>query len=422
MIAALLAVSLMAGAPPPNVILISVDTLRADSLGCYGSPLPASPNLDRFARESLLFEDCVCEVPLTFPSMGSMLTSKFPRTTGTRRNGLKMPKDTPLITEQFKAAGYYTFCVQSNWTLKAKLCGLDRGFDVYEDRFHTKRWGIIKPERYADEVNRVALDLLKNRPAGKPFFAWVHYSDPHAPYIKHREYNPAGIKFWQWNKKERIRARYASEVAYTDLHIGQLLAALPENTAVIFTADHGESLYEHNYLGHGRRVHQTNIHIPLIIHAPGVPAGRTKTPASGIDIGITLLALAGLPKTEGMLGMNLLDSSIPFSRTRVVETYGGAVPNVPGAKAILAERRPMRQGVLLDGWKLILNGNEVELFYLPNDPMEAHDLAQNDPGRVTPLHTLIEQWNKATHSKPDTPGETLSPDDIQALESLGYIK
>jgi len=170
------------------------------------------------------------------------------------------------------------------------------------------------------------------------------------------------------------------------------------------------------------RVHQTNIHIPLIIHAPGVAAGRTKTPVSGIDIGPTLLALAGLSKANGMLGMNLLDSSLPFSRTRVVETYGGAVPNVPGAKAILAERRPMRQSVLLDGWKLILNGNEAELYYLPNDPMEEHDLARNDPGRIEPLRALIKQWNKATHSQPDTTGETLSPDDLQALESLGYIK
>lgn len=201
--------ALVAGVSAPvNVVLISVDTLRPDHLGCYGYPLPTSPQIDRLASAGLLFEDCVCEVPLTFPSLASMMTSRFPRMIGVRRNGLRLPKEPPLVAESFQKAGYYTFCVQSNWTLKAKLCGLDRGFDVYEDDFHTKRWGIIKPERYANDVTRVALELMEKRDVSKPFFAWIHYSDPHAPYRMHLEHNPAGLKAWRLKKTARVRARY----------------------------------------------------------------------------------------------------------------------------------------------------------------------------------------------------------------------
>ncbi len=422
MIAALVVAALALAAEPPNILFVSVDTLRADRLGCYGCPLNTSPNIDRLAKEALLFEECVCEVPLTFPSLGSMLCSRFPRMTGTRRNGLKMPSEIPLVTEQFKAAGYYTFCVQSNWTLKAKLCGLDRGFDVYQDSFHTKRWGIVNPERTAEEVSRIALELLNNRPQDQPFFAWLHYSDPHAPYKKHRDYNPAGLKAWHWNKKDRVRARYASEVAYTDAHIGRVLDALPENTLVVFTADHGESLFEHGYLGHGRRIHQTGIHIPLIIRAPGLAPGRTHAPVCGTDIGPTLLGLAGLPKSGGMLGTNLMAALPPASRARIIETYGGAVPKVPGAKALMAERKPMRQGILLDGWKLILNGKDAELYCLVNDPGEENNLAEKEPARVQQLRALVEQWDKATQFNTQETEESLSQDDLQALESLGYLK
>jgi len=199
--------------PALNVLLLSVDTLRADYLGCYGHPLPASPHIDRLAQESLVFEDCVCEVPLTCPSFCAMLTSRMPRMIGTPRNGLRLSGEIPLVTEQFHNAGYYTFCVQSNWTLKKKLSGLDRGFDVYEDDFHKKRWGVIKPERPADEVTRVALACLAKRDPDRPFFAWIHYTDPHAPYQTHKGFNPAGKRAWGQGKTRRVRVAYNSEVA-----------------------------------------------------------------------------------------------------------------------------------------------------------------------------------------------------------------
>jgi arylsulfatase A-like enzyme len=408
--------------PPRNVVFLSVDTLRADRLGCYGYPLPTSPNIDNFASQAMLFEDCICEVPLTSPSFCSMHSSNFPRMTATTRNGLPISESVPLVAEVFQAAGYHTFCVQSNWTLKAKLSGLQRGFDVYEDDFHQKRWGLIKPERDGDDVSRIALDLLKKRDMNKPFFAWIHFSDPHAPYKMHKGFNPAGKKqFNVGKKKKKVRTRYDSEVAFTDAEIAKVLAALPENTAVLFVGDHGESLYEHDYLGHGRRIYQTGMHVPLIVHAPGLKPGRTARPARGIDIGPTLLGLASLPRIPGMLGLDLLNDPPPPTRPRVIETYGGAVPHLPGAKAIMADAAPQWQGVLLDGWKLLQSPKSTELYYLPDDPQELNNLADTSPEHVTRLNALITQWDTATvHAEEGE--QTLSEEDIEALKGLGYIE
>lgn len=411
-----------AGTPEhPNVVLLSVDTLRADRLGCYGYGFDTSPNVDAFAAEGLLFENVVCEVPLTSPSMGSMLSSRYPRTMGTTRNGLRMPAGPPLVQECFQAAGYETFCVQSNWTLKAKLSALDRGFERYDDDFHKKRWGIIKAERPADEVTRNALEMLDTRDAARPFFAWIHYTDPHAPYTMHRKHNPQDRRPFSARRRDKAGIKYDSEVAYCDAHIATLLAALPENTAVVFVADHGESLWEHDYLGHGRRVYQPGLHIPLIIRAPGMAPGRSAVPARGADVGPTLLGLAGIAPAPGMVGRDLLAAGADLSGPRVVETYGGAVPNLPGAKAVMADAAPMHQAVLEGDWKLIVSGRDVELFNLDTDPGEHTNLAAENPGRVAEMRSLIDAWN-AANVQAELGEGTLNEEDVQALEALGYVE
>lgn len=405
----------------PDVFIISVDTLRADRLGCYGYEYDTSPRLDAFAQGAMLYEDCVTEVPLTSPSFGAMMTSRYPRMNGAARNGMPLPATIPTLAEHFRAAGYYTFCVQSNWTLKAPLSGLARGFDEYDDGFHKKRWGFLKAERYADEVTRLSLELLEGRDQGKPVFAWIHYSDPHAPYEFHKKFNPGDRVLRKLSDEENTRARYDSEVAYTDHHIGQVLDALPADAYVLFVADHGESLHEHDYLGHGRRIYQNGVHVPLIVRGPGIAPGRSTVPARGIDIAPTVLGLAGIPRVEGMLGVDLLNDSVPDDRVRVIETYGGAVPGIPGAKALMASRPPMRQGVLAGDWKLVTGGPEIELFNLADDPEELSNLADSEADRREELAALIESWDTAT-SKEDTDAANLSEDDIEALKSLGYVE
>ena len=419
-VATLCAWGLTAGAAP-NIVFLSVDTLRADRLGAYGYGLPTSPALDEFAAGARVFEDAICETPLTNPSLGAMLSSQFPRTTGTTRNGLPMPENVPLVAEQFQAAGYHTFGVLSNWTLKDKLSGLGRGFDIYDDGFTKKRWGFLKSERDGDEVTALSLDYLEKRPTDKPFFAWIHYSDPHAPYKMHKGLNPAGKRAMIQGRKEKVRVRYDSEVAFTDREISKVLAALPANTIVVFVADHGESLFEHDYLGHGRRIYHNNLHIPLMIRGEGIEAGRSSVPVRGVDVGPTLLGLAGLPKATGMVGLDLLREEVPMDRVRVVETYGGAVPNIPGVKGAMADLGPSHRGAIHLGWKLILDGDDPELYFLPEDPGELTERLGTDPDKLEELNAFIRAWEEAAPAAGQAT-ENLDADDRKALEALGYLE
>jgi len=409
------------GAAAPNVVLVSVDTLRAGRLGCYGYLAATSPNIDQLGKQGLLFDDCICEVPLTFPSMSSMLTSRTPRTAGATRNGLHLPEEIPTVPGQFQAAGYHTFCAQSNWTLKARLSKLDRGFDRYDDKFHKKRWGLFSAERDAKDVTESALRMLAERPKDKPFFAWVHYTDPHAPYKRHKEYVRSAKPYWRMSKPEQIRARYNSEVAYTDAKLGEFLDALPGDTMVLFTADHGESLYEHGYLGHGRRLYHDNLHIPLIIRGPGVTPGRTAAPVRGIDIGVTLLGLAGLPKAPGMEGLDILHDTAPQDRVRVVETYGGAVLKLPLAKSLMADARPIYQSVVEKDWKLISSGRHAQLYHLSEDPEEIRECSAQNIERMQRMKSWLQQWDcSMAHGKPRA--VKLGSEDYAALGNLGYLR
>ncbi len=410
-----------AAAAPPNILLVTADTLRTDHLGCYGSRLGATPALDRLADGALVFDDCVCNVPLTGPSCTAMMTSLPPRMTGATRNGLPVAAGIPTVAELLRAAGWHTFCVQSTWTLKAKLCGLDRGFDTYDQDFHHRRWGLTNSERPADEVTDAALRLLHDRPAARPFFGWVHYIDPHAPYRMHRRLDPWGKPRNALSPRDWVRARYASEVAFMDRELGRLLEALPPDTIVVFTADHGESLFEHNYLGHGRRIYQDNLWVPLILRAPGIAPGRCGAPAQGMDIAPTLLGLAGVAPAPTMSGFDLLKEPPGTARQRFVETYGGAVPNVPGLKQVLAGSGPSHQGVLAEGWKLILSGNRhKELYRLPDDPGEVHDLVDDATSRLTPLSDALAAWTRSHRAAAPSVHAVLDKEDVEALRSLGY--
>lgn len=420
----MLAVILAAAMSAPNVVLISVDTLRADHLGMYGHPHPTSPHLDAVAKDSLVFDDMICEVPLTGPSFCSMFTSQYPRTTGVTRNGLRLPDEVPSIAESFKAAGYETVCVTSNWTLKADLVGLDRGFDVYDDEFKEKRWIFIKSERDAKEVTHLGLRYLKQRNPTKPLFAWFHYSDPHAPYEMHDKHRVSREADYPDDPGAEDKVHYDSEIAYTDAQIGRLLDAVPrENTYIVFVGDHGESLHEHDYVGHGRRLYHPGLHVPFFIHGPGVEPGRTDVPARGLDVGPTLLNLAGLEPPPGMVGLNVLRSDPDRERTRVVETYGGAVINLPGAKEIMANAGPELQAVLNGGWKFIVNddGEERELYFLPDDPGELRNLAASESDRVAAMAAILETWTATVEAVASEEAE-LTEEDVEALRSLGYVE
>lgn len=418
-----LILALAAGASPPDVFFISIDTMRADHLGFYGYDYKTSPNLDALAARSLVFDNAICEVPLTAPSFCSMLSSRFPRLTGVTRNGIRLPAHVPLVQEEFKAAGYETVCVQSNWTLKAQLAGLDRGFDVYEDGFKQRRWGIIKSERDADDVTAIALESIANRDPSKPMFGWFHYSDPHAPYKSHRGFDVADGFSHEDQRVEKVVVNYDSEIAFTDSEIGRLLAALPkENAVIVFVGDHGESIYEHEYLGHGRHVYQTCLHIPMFVYAPGIAPGRTAREVRGIDIAPTLLALAGIAAPETMLGRDVNGVWTEALRPRVIETYGGAVVNLPGVRGMMENDPPQRQAVLYDRWKLVLGEETDLLFDLAADPAEAGNLLEQRADVAANLRMMIDEWTAQFPQAADAESVELTEQDIEALTTLGYIE
>ena len=419
---AVLCVGLSAVAGPPNLVLLSVDTLRADFLGCYGCEWDISPHVDALAETAFLYDNVQCEIPLTAPSFAAMFTSRYPRMVGVTRNGLKIDDNVPVITERIRSAGYHTFAVQSNWTLKGKLCGLNRGFAVYDDDYEARRWGFYKGERDAEDVARIALELLEQRPPDTPFFAWIHFSDPHAPYQYHRTFSPVKKSLYKMDRRERVRVKYASEVAYADHYIGKVLAALPDNTIVFFVADHGESLYEHGYLGHGRNLHQACMRVPMMIRAPGIAPGRNHIPIATMDVGSTILALLELQTIPGMLGYNIMAESIPIDRTRFMETYGGAVPGLPGMKLLLEATSPTYQSVIQEGYKLICpDDRPPALYYLPDDPGEKRNLAGHKPDTVTALEALLSSWDENCGKGTGTAADLLE-EDREALKSLGYIE
>lgn len=417
------ACSLLAAASDhsPNVVLLSVDTLRADMLSCYGCPWPTSPHLDRFAEEALLFDDVQCEIPLTGPSFAAMFTGRYPREVGMTRNGLDLPDSMTTITSAFRQAGYYCFAVQSNWTLKGKLCGLDRDFHVYDDHLPQRRWGIYRGERRAEEVLKAAGKQLAACPADQPFFAWIHFSDPHAPYRFRKNQDPGRSNFRKLSKKEITRAKYASEVNYTDRHIGALLKLLPQDCQILFVADHGESLHDHGYLGHGRHVYSECTRVPLMIRASGMTPGKCSFPAQTLDVGTTLLALAGLSPLPGARGVNLCEVEGDEGRVRFMESYGGLAPDIPGVRQLVQDTEPLRRAVMKEGWKLhVMPSQPSELYYLPDDPGEEHNLRAHHSERVSELKALLDQWEKSC-PRDGAESALLDEADLDALRSLGYL-
>ena len=408
-------------APQPNILFLTADTLRTDRLGYHGAAPSPTPHLDRRAASGMRFLDALCEEPQTGPSFCAMFTGRVPRTTGVIRNSVPLAPEVPVVTEALREAGYATAAVVGNWNLKRKLSGLDRGFDHYYDDFGKDLFGRARTERRAEDTTDKALAWLRERPRDQPFFFWVHYMDPHAPYRLNGRFTGARTPLRDMPIRDQVRLRYDSEVAYMDHHIGRLLAALPEeNTFIVFAADHGESLLEHNYLGHTRKLYRNIIHIPLFIQGPGVAAGETRLPARGIDLAPTLLGLAGIAPSAGMDGLDLLRTPPPADRVRVVETYGGAIPVSEQEMDALTGRPPRLQAVREGDWKLITGDGGVQLYDVRKDPEERRNVAEQERDVVARLQQRIQDWDSVTPRHTARPA-TLTREDRRALDAAGYL-
>jgi choline-sulfatase len=418
---------------PPNVVVITVDTLRADRLSGYGYERPTSPAIDRLLSGGARFDQARTVEPLTNPACSSMLTSLHPHEHGATRNGLRMRPKLDSLPKVLDRQGYQTAAFVANWTLKDKISGLGEHFDLLEEVFTRKRWlGLFAAEATAEDVNEAAIEWLDGH-AGRrrPVFLWIHYVEPHAPYELHdKQARRLGIAKAGASKSDR----YDTEVAYVDQAVGTLMRRiqgdrrLAGNTLVVFTSDHGESLGEHDYWGHGRHLYEPGLRIPLAFHWPGrIRPQQVAAPATLLDLAPTVLGLLGHEVPEGFRGYDwsgVLDGREqpdPARRTWY-QAHKGAVLSIQ-------EAGPARKDGLLE--LAMVTGTTKEIVQLVEREHHVFDL-RRDPGERRnlngagfrpsgPLAEWIAHVERLLEEADDAPPVNVDAEDIEKLKSLGYI-
>ena len=410
----LLAPSLLAAAcshEPPraavaqNVVVVTIDTLRADRVGIYGASNVETPNMDRLAREGAWAPQADAQVPLTRPSHISLFSGLYPPEHGVRDNvSLPLRNNVTLLAPLFQRQGFATAAFIASSVLD-RQSGLARGFDVYSDRFAGNA-----DQRTGDVVAAEAIAWLKNPP--KPnFFAWVHLYDPHAPYSPPEPY------------ATRYAGRlYDGEVAWCDELVGRLIDALRgagtlDNTLVIVTSDHGEALGDHGEEVHGYFVYEATLRIPLVLRGPGIkPGTRLGSVARLIDLFPTILDLTGLdsrthPSSGRSLAAGLRGDPMP-------EEPSFAESLVPLLHYGWSDLRAVRDG----RWKYIL-APRPELYDLDKDPRELHNTADEQQTRARAMRTGLEAQlrEEKTASQHDSRASGISPDLLERLGALGYV-
>jgi arylsulfatase A-like enzyme len=413
-----------------NVLLVTFDTTRADHFSCYGYPLLTTPRSDSLAKRGVLFTRASTVIPVTGPGHASIMTSLYPRDHGAIRNGVPMADGVPTLATILSSHGYRTAAFVSGWTVRGKLTRLDRGFHTYDDDM-TDRYHVVNSQRPGDETADNAIAWLESN-KHEPFFIWLHFFDPHAPYKSHGlslEPNPAANQPLSTRRKLK---QYDQEIAFADAQLGRVLDALDridatDSTLIVLTADHGEAFGEHDESGHGRRLYQTTQHVPLILVHPALAGGeRSDLSATTLDIVPTILSLLRrppLPLAQGIALNEALQTPLAY---RDREIYQEAFPGArKGIWKIFGKRltgEPLQVAVRRGNWKAILDprADEVQLFDLARDPGETRNLAAEEGAPAEQFHPLLtahaaKEWN------PPASESTLTEDDRRRLEALGYI-
>ncbi len=410
-----LALSVACAAPKlpetgPSLILITLDTLRADRVGAYGSELGVTPELDRLAARGVRFSSASAPAPLTLPSHATMFTGRYPPRHGLRQNGQgSLPADIDTLAQRLATGGYDTAAFVGAFVLDSHF-GLDRGFGVYDDDIPLGAGGSggLEAERPARQVVDRALAWLAARPAsGKPIFLWVHLYDAHAPYAAPEPF-----------RSRHPEAPYDAEVEAVDAEVGRLLEGvgrmLPaERTLIAVAADHGEGLGDHGEAKHGLLLYEAALHVPWILVEPGrLPAGFVVTvPATLVDLGPTLAGLCGQPWAAAELdGRDLSSSLLSRRQPEMTDVYAETeYPSLYGWSPIAALRR--------GSFKWIA-GPRPELFDLDADPAEARNLFATERRRAAELDRALERARADTRvaEGPEPSAETRA-----RLAALGYV-
>jgi len=396
-----------------NFILVTVDTLRADRIGCYGFPGVKTPTMDLFASKGMKFNRCIAQSPLTLPSHTTLMTGTHPQHHGVRDNGgFLVPPQLDTLAEQFQQKDYKTAAFVASYVLDSKW-GLDQGFDFYFDRFDLSKYKTISlgnVQRRGDEVMDEALAWLDNNKERK-FFSWIHLYDPHTPYEPPAPYDELYPNH-----------PYLGEIAYTDSQLGRLWTylesnGLDENTVLIFCADHGESLGEHEESTHGFFIYQEGIHVPLIVVLPLKKfQGQSRdTVVSLVDIFPTVLEMAGLPLPSQNQGQSLVplfsNDQGPEDSFAYAETY------YPRFHYGWSELKSIQDGQ----FKLII-APELELYDLINDPDEIINLVDSRSQETRRLMGLANRFmEESSRNALEMDYRSMDEETRQKLTALGYI-
>ncbi|MCU0236101.1 MAG: sulfatase [Acidobacteria bacterium] len=438
-------------APPaaPDIVLITLDTLRADRLGCYGHAAARTPVLDAFAASACLFEQATTVSNNTLPAHAAILSGIHPRRLGVPRNGFEVPAAQRGLAVLLSGQGYDTAAFVSCSVLDA-TCGLRKGFAVYDDEFDIEE--IDQAQRRAPQTVQRALGWLA-RPGEKPRFLWLHCFDPHYPYtppppydrLFYPEYSGpadgsirfiAGIQGRHGFPKtrtgpddyRRLAALYDGEIAFLDASLAPLFAYLDrpgvrERTVVVVVADHGESLTEHNYyFDHGLDVFQPSMHVPLMIRpADRVPGRRMAEAVQTIDIFPTVLRLAGLDVPKTIEGRDLSPLRRGKDKLPAATAFGEACQpfEVEALDGRTWRNDAKAQFALAWPWKLVEVPylGRTELYRLDRDRGEINNIAAAHPQMRTWLGEQLRNWRRGAAVSAQRP----NPANMDKIRALGYL-
>lgn len=389
-----------AGAQTP-VVIVTLDTTRADRLGIYGYAQAKTPNLDSFARQGALFEQAITPVPITLPAHSSLFTGTYPLFHGVREFATtRLSSDLTTLAEIFRRQGYKTAAFIGSEALHSKY-GLRRGFEIYDENF-LEVTSSTGEERKAEAVVEAALQWLTQNPA--PYFLWVHLFDPHDPYTPPE---PFATQFSQ--------EPYDGEIAYMDQQFGRLWKALPSESVVVVAGDHGESLGENGEKYHGIFIYDATVRVPLLVQVPGVSSRRITQQVRLIDIMPTLLQLLGWRIPDQVQGKSFL----------ALMTSGGPYQEEPAYIESFYSRIHMGwselQGYRTSSFKFIRAPRD-ELYDLKKDPRETTNLRASQPALAleyrAELEDLVNQYSAGDTGAEAAP---LDQKELDKLRALGYI-
>jgi choline-sulfatase len=396
-----------------NVLLMTIDTLRADYVACYGRKPVATPNIDALASRGVRFAQAIAQVPLTAPSHASILTGTYPHVHNVRdMGGFILEKSVPTLATVLGGAGWNTAAFIGAAVLSHHY-GMDRGFGVYSDSMKDeaslKKLPGIVAELRGEVVAHRAIEWLQKADRSKPFFIWTHFYDPHFPYDSPEPY-----------KSRYPKDPYGGEVAYADAQVGKVLKSVKDlgmenNTLVILMADHGESLGEHGEFTHGVFLYDSTVHVPMIVAGPEVPAGRVvPQQVRSIDVMPTVADFAGVSSGDKVQGVSLKSAIVEGQRPG--GTYCYMETFYPKTQMGWSELRGMRTSE----FKMI-SAPKPELYRLTDDPAESRNVIDKLTADADRLQKQIFQLVGSPKSQAPLVRSTVDDERRKELEALGYV-